>query len=96
MKLHHTSESKWGARETGGYTAEGLPGSGGKEGSKTLANLGMNALISHGATEVLRDTKLIRGQKNDDFWRSFRLGYPPPTPEIPMVYKKFISHLRGR
>lgn len=95
MKLHHTSESKWGARETGGYTSEGLPATGGKEGGKTIANLGMNALLSHGATEVLRDTKLVRGQKNDDFWRSFKLGYPPPTPDIPLVYKKFVSYLRG-
>jgi DNA-directed RNA polymerase beta subunit len=95
MKLHHTAESKWGARDTGGYTAEGLPAGGGKEGSKTIASLGMNALLSHGAVEVLRDTKINRGQKNEDFWRSFKLGYPPPSPKIPLVYKKFVNYLKG-
>lgn len=96
MKLHHTAEGKWGASdETGGYTAEGVPSKGGREGAKTIANLGMNALISHGATEMLRDTKLNRGQKNEEFWRAFRLGYPPPSPKVPMVYEKFIASLKG-
>lgn len=95
MKLHHTSEAKWGARETGGYSAEGLPSSGGKEGSKTIGNLAMNALLSHGATDVLRDVKVVRGQRNDDYWRAYKMGYAPPSPEVPLVYRKYMAYLRG-
>lgn len=95
MKLQHTAESKIGARDVGGYTAEGLPSGGGKEGSKTIATLGLNALLSHGATNVIRDLKQVRGQKNDDYWRAFKLGYTPPTPPISTAYKKFQAYLQG-
>lgn len=95
MKAHHVAESKWSARDKGGYTSEGIPTGSGREGSKTLASLGLNALISHGATEFIRDSKLYRGAKNDDFWRAFRLGYTPPAPEVPTIHKKFMAHLAG-
>jgi DNA-directed RNA polymerase beta subunit len=101
MALHHTAESKAGARDAGGqgsearYTAEGLPARGGKEGAKSMANMGMNALISHNAYETLNDMKAYRASRNDDFWRSFMLGYPPPSPKVPEIYKKFEAHLIG-
>ncbi len=96
LRLHHLAESKGTGRgEEGGFTAEDQPSRGGAAGSKRLGNLELNSLLSAGATEVLRDAKLIRGQKNEDFWRAFRMGYPPPSPRIPFMYDKFISHLRG-
>ena len=95
MKLHHTAESKGGGRDVGAYTAEDIPAKGGEASSKRIGTMETNALISHGATEVLRDAKLIRGQRNDDFWRAFRLGYPPPSPQIPFVYEKFMASLKG-
>ena len=95
MKLHHTAEGKWSARETAGYTSEGVPSSGGGEGAKMITNLGVNALIGHNAWKVLRDTKLVRGQRNEDYWRTFRQGFAPPSPSVPLVYKKFIAQLRA-
>jgi DNA-directed RNA polymerase beta subunit len=95
MKLHHTSESKGQGRGLGSYTAEGMPAKGGTEGSKRLALMDVNALLSHGAIETLRDAKLIRGQKNQEYWSAFMSGFRPPTPKVPMVYEKFINMLKA-
>jgi hypothetical protein len=95
MKLHHMAEPKSSGRDIGSYTSEGVPAGGGQEGSKRIGMGEMTALISHGATEVIRDAKLVRGQRNDNFWRALRLGYTPPSPKVPMVYEKFISYLQG-
>jgi DNA-directed RNA polymerase subunit beta len=95
MKLHHTAEGKSGARDTGSYTSEGVPASGGFEGSKMIGNLALNSLLSHGATQTIFDMKNHKGTKNDDFWRAYKLGYAPPSPKVPMVYRKFINMMRG-
>lgn len=95
MKLHHTSESKGQGRGLGTYTSEGMPAKGGAEGSKRLALMDVNALLSHGAIETLRDAKLIRGQKNQEYWSAFMSGFKPPTPPVPLVYQKFINQLKA-
>jgi len=95
MKLHHMAEKKASGREMGGYTSEGLPARGGPEGSKSIGLGELNALVSHGATNVIRDAKVVRGQRNDDYWRALRLGYPPPSPKVPVVYDKFLAHLQA-
>lgn len=95
FKLHHTAESKGKGRDVGSYTSEGIPAKGGDVGAKRISNMEQSALLSHGATDVLRDAQVVRGQRNDDFWRAFRLGNTPPSPNVPMVYEKFLNHLRG-
>jgi len=95
MKLHFLAEKKKGVRDTGGYTMEDMPARGGPAGAKKLGVWDINALLSHGATEVLKDAKTIRGQKNDDYWKAFQLGHTPPSPAVPMIYKKFLNHMIG-
>lgn len=95
MKLHHTSESKIQGRGFGGYTADETPSKGGATGSKRIGMLDLNALFSHGATEVVRDVSLVRGQKNQDYWSAVMSGKTPPTPKIPHVYQKFVNQLRA-
>jgi len=95
MKLHHTAESKGRGRDIGGYTSEGLPARGGEGGSKRVGQMEQAALISHGATEVLKDAQIVRGQRNDDWWSSFRRGLPPPSPKIPFIYNKFLGYMQG-
>lgn len=95
MKLHHTSESKDQGRGLGQYTAEEVPAKGGVEGSKRMAMMDTYAILSHGATEILRDAHAIRGQKNPDYWSAYQAGLRPPEPKVPLVYRKFVDHLRG-
>ena len=96
MKLHHTSESKGQGRGiASGYTAEETPAKGGEEGSKRMALMDVNALLSHGAHEVLRDAGSIRGQKNDDYWAAFMTGKSLPIPRVPLTYRKFMAQLQG-
>lgn len=95
MKLHHTSESKGQGRSTGAYTAEGMPAKGGSEGAKRVGMLDLGALLSHGAGQVIRDIKLVRGQANPQHWSQIMAGYNPPTPDIPFTYKKFVHYLQA-
>lgn len=96
-KLHHMASAKDQGRGLGAYTADDVPAkTGGAEGSsKRLALQDSNALLSSGATEVLRDAKLIRGQKNQQYWSDFMAGNRPGTPDVPFVYRKFVERLRG-
>lgn len=95
MKLHHTSESKNQGRGLGAYTAEQTPAKGGPEGAKRIGMLEVNALLSHGATEVIRDANLVRGQANPAYWAMYMSGHKPPTPKVPHVYHKFVNSLRA-
>lgn len=95
MKLHHTSESKGQGRGLGSYTAEMTPAKGGAEGAKRIGMLETNALLSHGATEFLRSSHLVRGQSNPQYWAQYMSGFKPPTPSVPHVYHKFVNNLRA-
>ena len=94
MKLHHMAESKLGGRSVGQYTSEGLPVKGGEGGAKRIGLLEMLGILAHGAYNVARDARVVRGQKNEDFWMRVRLGYDiPKLAERPFVYDKFLAQL---
>jgi len=95
LKLHHTAEAKLVARATGGYTAEEAPAKGGESGAKRIGMMELNALLSHGAYQNIRDVQLVRGQKNEDYWRQVMSGYNPPVPKIPWMYEKFVNQLQA-
>jgi DNA-directed RNA polymerase beta' subunit len=63
--------------------------------SKRVSLLESNALLAHGATQVLRDAILYRGQQNADFWSQFMKGHTPADPPVPQVYTKFVNTLQG-
>lgn len=95
MKPQHMAESKLGARDVGGYTTEGIPARGGKEGSKRIAMLDLHALLAAGATDFIKDAKLVRGQRNDDYWRSVRSGGTPIVPTENFANEHFKALLKG-
>ena len=95
LKLHHMSEDKLQARSTGGYTASEKPARAGEHKAKQLSLLETNALLSHGAYDVLRDATSIRGSRNEDYWLAFLKGDTPPPPKVPLAYKKFLAQLEG-
>lgn len=94
-KLKHLAESKLSARGTDEYSSDETPGGSGYEGSKRLGSLEVSALAGHAAFDVLADAKLIRGQRNSEFWRSIRTGGIPTMPGEPLVQRKFFAHLQG-
>jgi len=94
-KLQHTAEGKGKSRGTSRYTAEDQPARGGKEGAKHLGDMEIQALQAHGADQVLKDLKIIKGQKNSNFWRQLKLGETPTQPDTPLVYQKFKSLIRA-
>lgn len=93
MKLHHTAESKLSARDQAGYTQEGLPAKGGPTGAKRVGMLDSYSLIAAGATEFMKDAKLIRGQRNDDYWRAIRNGELAVIPERSLSNDMFRDQL---
>jgi hypothetical protein len=95
MKLHHTAASKGQGRGTAGYTAEGRPAKGGATGAKQFSLMDVNAVLSHGATEVLRDAGAVRGQQQPELWQQFMSGHKMPNPKVPFVHEKFIASLKA-
>ena len=61
--------------------------------SKTIGLLQSNAVMSHGATGLLRDAATVRGQANSDYWMAVRQGIAPPKPKVPFTYERFINEL---
>ena len=55
----------------------------------------ITALLSHGATDVIKDSMTIRGTNNQDYWRRYRLGLPVDEPGVPFIYQKFINTLKA-
>lgn len=96
MKLHHTSASKSQGRATGGYSSDDTPARGGSAGtgSKKMALMDLNAILSHGALDVIAD-KSVRGQKNLDYWAALLAGKSPPPPKVPLVHQKFFAGLQA-
>lgn len=94
--FHHLAEKKLSARgESGAYTIDEQPAKGGHEGAKKFSQMDVNATLAHGAPEVIRDVQLIRGTKNEEFWKSLKLGRPLPEPKVPFIYDKFLNTLRA-
>jgi hypothetical protein len=95
MKLHHTSASKGQGRGIGGYSADGTPSKSGDGAAKRLALMDTNAILSHGATSVIRDGRSIRGQDQPEYWSQFMSGHTPPPAKVPFVHEKFVNTLKA-
>lgn len=95
-RLVHIAEDKLSERSQGvGYDWDNQPTKAPGESAKRLGNLSTTALLSHGATSVLRDIATVRATKNDEFWRMLKLGLPAPTPKVPFIFDKFVASLQG-
>ena len=95
LNLHHQAEKKLSARDIGGYSTEEAPVKGGEEGAKRISISDINALLAHGAIDVIKDARLVRGQKNDEYWRAIKMGTPVPSVSTPFVWEKFVGQLKG-
>jgi hypothetical protein len=95
LKYNKTSDDAYSARDISDYTAEGRPSTGGEEGSKSISQMEMNALLVHGARNNIREIATYKGERNDDFWRAVKFGQPIPAPKQPMIFDKLIASMKG-
>lgn len=95
MKLDHNVAKKFSARDTGGYTADEVPGKGDHESAQSIDPLLMYSMLSHGAKENLHEMATVKATKNDEFWRAYQLGQRLPTPQPTFAYEKFTSMMKG-
>jgi DNA-directed RNA polymerase subunit beta len=95
MNLHFQAESKLSGRSTGSYSADEAPTKGGEEGAARLGMMDIDALLAHGAINALKDARLIRGQKNEEYWRALKKGAPTPPIEVPFIWEKFVNQLKA-
>lgn len=95
MKLMKTIDTQYSARGIDGYDIEEQPSAHGKEGSKGFGRMEINALLGHNARNILKDAAALKSQKNDEYWRAYQLGLPPPALKTPFSYDKFGAMLRS-
>ena len=95
--FHHLAEKKVSARggSDGAFTQDEQPAKGGEEGGKRSSGLDLWAMLSHNVPEVVKDIQLVRGTRNDDYWKALQLGLPIPEPDEPFIYRKFLNTLKA-
>ncbi len=95
MKLHHSVEGKLSSRANDVYSVDDLPAKGPAGQAKRVGLLDLGVLLSSGATDFIKDYKLIRGQRNDDYWRAVRNGETPIEPDKSIANEQFKSQLKA-
>jgi len=94
--FHHLADKKLSSRgEQGSYTIDEQPAKGGETGAKRFSSMDVNATLAHGATEVIRDVMLVRGTKNEEYWKALKSGRPLPEPKTPFIYEKFLNTMKA-
>lgn len=95
LKLMHVVEHKLKTRDLpGSYDVNEQPVAG-KEGGQSVDSMQTYAFLAHGAKENLRETAMIKGQKNDEYWRMLQLGLMPTQPRKNFVFDKMLTYLKG-
>lgn len=56
------------------YTSSGSPAKGGKHGAKSIGAMEFNALVAHNARAFLTDAGNVKGQRNNEYWKSAEMG----------------------
>lgn len=95
MKLMKTTDTNYSARgvEDVAYDVNQQPAGGGPTGAKAMGRLEVNALLAHGAKNILHEIATLKSQRNDMWWRAYQLGLPTPPLKTPFAYNKFAAML---
>jgi DNA-directed RNA polymerase beta subunit len=95
LKLFKTTETNYSARGVEDYDINQQPSRGGAAGAKSMGRLTFNALLAHNARGLLKESAVLKSQKNDEFWRAYQLGLPLPAFKTTFAYDKFGAMLAG-
>ena len=95
--FHHLAEKKLTGRSVGSYDSGEQPSRGGDDYAQAqrFGNLDLAAVLSHNAPSVIKDAMLIRGAKNEEYWKALKYGRPIPEPGRPFMYDKFFNLLKA-
>jgi DNA-directed RNA polymerase subunit beta' len=99
IKLTHQVDKKIAGRSHGygnDYDSNLAPKGGGDGGAQRYGELGMYAMLAHGATNELRDAYSYKSDKaQQDVWTAIQTGEPLPTPKTSFAYEKFLAYLKS-
>lgn len=99
LKQVHQVDKKLSARSHGygnDYDANLAPKSGGKAGGQRYGELGLYAMLAHGATANIRDSVSYSSDKaQDEVWTAIQAGQILPAPQPAFAYEKFLSYLNA-
>lgn len=116
LKLTHQIDKKLSVRsgmaipgaEQESYDLNLMPASGGKTGGQSMGNLGMYAMLAHGATANIREMQTWKSEgpdpapdskrwqaQHDEVWRAIQTGDPLPPPKSTFAFQKFTDTLKA-
>ena len=95
FKLFKTTDTNYSARGVEGHDVDQQPSGGGSKGAKGVGRLFFNALLAHDARNILKESAVLKSQKNDNWWRAYQLGLPLPHLKTTFAYDKFGAMLAG-
>jgi len=95
MKMFKSTDTNFSTRSTGSYDVNEQPTKGGEAGAKSIGRMDFYALVGHGATNLLKESASIKGQRNDEYWKRVQMGLPEGPVKTPFAWSKFQSMLTG-
>lgn len=95
LKLMKSTDTNYSARSTGTYDVNQQPTKGGTTSAKAIGKMEFDALVGYGARNILKESAVLKSQKNDEYWKALQLGYPTPPPKTSFAYDKFLNMLTG-
>lgn len=94
-KLFKTTDTNFAARGIEGpHDIDESPVGSGDTGPKALGGMEVNALLAHNARNILKESTVLRGSKNSDFWRLFQIGGNPSFPTEKKTFTRFTAILK--
>jgi DNA-directed RNA polymerase subunit beta len=95
QKLHKTTDTNYSARGVAGaHDQDDAPVGSGDTGPKAMGGMEVNALLAHNARSFLKESTMLRGAKNSEFWNNFQYGGIPHFPNEKKTFGKFIATLK--
>jgi DNA-directed RNA polymerase subunit beta' len=100
LKLVHQIDKKLRARAHGygqDYDANLIPKGAGETGAaQRFGELGLYAMLSHGAVHNIRDALTYKGDKQqDEVWTAIQTGAILPSPKPSFAYEKFLGYMHA-
>lgn len=98
LKLRHQIDKKLSSRAHGygfDYDANLVPKGGGETGgAQRFGELGLYAMLAHGAVGNIRDALTWKSDKQqDDVWTAIQTGQMLPAPKPSFAYEKFLAYM---